>query len=299
MSPLLAHMLRRAGRSLRENLYLNAMAMMVIAASLLLVGTFLLALVNIQSVVDSWNRDIHISAYFDEGVEVERRFVVKDRIAGIDGVESIAYISEEDAGAYLKEKIPEMEGVLAELGDDVLPASLEITLKDSHTAPADIARIGAQIQGTDFEEVDFGQEWVQRFSTFISLIQLLGFAMGVLIFVAGVFLVGNTMHLVTYTRRAELETMKLVGATWWFIAVPFLIEGLVQGLVGALVAMFTLAVLHSLMSSHLQDYLQLAILGDSLAFLPGAWLFLLVLGGVVLGCCGSLLSVRRFWTASA
>lgn len=298
MSPVAAHLLRRAARSLRENLYLNAVAVGVIAASLMLVGTFLLAMVNVRSIVDSWNQDIHISAYFDDGVDIERRFVIKDRVEAITGVAEVRYVSESDAGAYLVEKLPEMGSVLEELGDEVLPASLEITLADSHTSPEAIAAIGGQIISPDFEEVDYGQEWVQRFSSFLTLLQLLGAAMGVLIFVAGVFLVGNTMHLVTYTRRDELETMKLVGATWWFIAVPFLLEGLVQGLVGAFAALFSLSLLHSLLDSRLGDYLQLAILGDGLAFLPGGWVFLLIVSGVLLGCCGSLLSVHRFWRAS-
>ncbi len=298
MSPVAAHLLRRTARSLRENLYLNAVAAGVIAASLMLVGTFLLALINVRSVVDTWNRDIHISAYFDEGVDIERRFVIKDRVEAIAGVAEVRYVSEADAGVYLTEKLPELSGVLEELGDEVLPASLEITLDDSHTSPEAIAAIGGQIISPDFEEVDYGQEWVQRFSSFLTLLQLLGAAMGVLIFAAGVFLVGNTMHLVTYTRRAELETMKLVGATWWFLAVPFLLEGLVQGLVGSGAALVALALLHSLLDSRLGDYMQLAILGDGLAFLPGGWAFLLVLGGVLLGSCGSLLSVHRFWRAS-
>ncbi len=298
MSPVAAHLLRRTARSLRENIYLNAVAAGVIAASLMLVGTFLLALINVRSIVDTWNRDIHISAYFDDGVDIERRFVVKDRVEAITGVAEVRYVSEADAGRYLAEKLPELGGVLEELGDEVLPASLEITLDDSHTSPEAIAAIGGQIISPDFEEVDYGQEWVQRFSSFLTLLQLLGAAMGMLIFAAGVFLVGNTMHLVTYTRRAELETMKLVGATWWFLAVPFLLEGLVQGLVGAGVALVALAGLHSLLDSRLEDYLQLAIIGDGLAFLPGGWAALLVLGGVLLGSCGSLLSVHRFWRAS-
>ncbi len=298
MTPLVDHLLRRAGRSLRENLYLNAVAAGVIAASLLLVGTFLLALVNVQQIVESWNRDVHIAAYFDDSADIERRFVLKDRVEGIEGVKEVTYVSEEDAGGYLREKLPEMDAVLNELGDEVLPASLEITLAESHTDPTSIASIAQQIQSADFEEVDYGQEWVQRFATFISLLQLLGAAMGVLIFAAGVFLVGNTMHLVTYTRRDELITMKLVGATFWFIAVPFLIEGLVQGLVGAILALVSLRLLHGFLVSRLQDYLQLAILGDPLIFLPTRWLLLILICGVVLGCAGSMLSVIRFWRAA-
>ena len=139
---------------------------------------------------------------------------------------------------------------------------------------------------------------MQRFNSFLSLLQLLGVAMGFLILVAAVFLVGNTMHLVTYARRAELETMKLVGGTWSFIAIPFFLEGIVQGVVGSAGAIGALFVLHRFLLVRLQTALQLALGGQVLDFLSPLWLGVLVVSGVVLGVTGSLISVRRFWRAA-
>ncbi len=299
MKPALwAHLVRRAVRSLWENLYLNAVAAGVIGAAVTLVGVFLMIMVNLSELVDAWDRDVHVSAYFYTDVPVDRRFAVKDDVGRLEEVHSVRYISEVEARAWLIERLPEIDRVLEALGDDVLPASLEITLQDGATRPSDIESFASRIASEDFERIDYGQEWVQRFNSFLSLLQLLGVAMGFLILTAAVFLVGNTMHLVTYARRAELETMKLVGATWIFIAIPFFLEGIVQGVVGSSAAIGALFVLHRFLLVRLQTALQLALGGQVLDFLTPGWLAVLVLSGVVLGVCGSLISVRRFWQAA-
>lgn len=298
MSTTLPHVMRRAVRSLWENLSLNLVAAGVIAAALMLAGVYLTVIVNLEGLVSSWERDVHVSAYFYSDVPVDRRFAIKDDIARLSEVTDIRYVSEEDARTYLSDKVPEVRDILGELGDGVLPASLEITLRDDFTGSAEVAAFAEQLKGPDFEDIDYGQEWVQRFNTFLSLLQALGVAMGGLILTASVFLVANAMHLVVYTRRPELETMKLVGATWGFISTPFLIEGAVQGLVGAGIAIGGVYALHHFLLLRLQETLQLTIGGGTLAFLPPSHLVGLLLSGVALGILGCLTAVRRFWSAA-
>ncbi len=299
MSGTTPHVLRRALRSLWENRSLNLVASGVIAAALMLAGVYLTVIVNLEGMVSSWERDVHVSAYFYADVPVDRRFAIKDDIARLTEVASVRYLSEEDARAYLGEKVPEVSPILDELGEGVLPASLEITLVDQFTGSQEVGTFAEQLKGPDFEEVDYGQEWVQRFNTFLSLLQALGVALGALILTASVFLVANAMHLVIYTRRAELETMKLVGATWAFISTPFLIEGALQGLFGAALAVAGVYGLHHFLLLRLQDYLHLALGSETLAFLPAGHLVGLAAAGVVLGVLGCLTAVRRFWGAAA
>ena len=299
MSATLPHMLRRAVRSLWENISLNLVASGVIAAALLLTGVYLTVIVNLEGMVSSWERDVHVSAYFYSDVPVDRRFAIKDDLARLSEVTDIRYVSEEDARSYLADKVPEVQDILGELGEGVLPASLEITLREDMTGAAEVGAFAEQLKGPDFEDIDYGQEWVQRFNTFLSLLQALGVAMGGLILTASVFLVANAMHLVVYTRRPELETMKLVGATWGFISTPFLIEGAVQGLVGAALAIAGVYGLHHFLLLRLQETLQLSVGGGTLSFLPTSHLLGLLLAGVILGILGCMTAVRRFWVAAA
>ena len=280
---LLPYILRRTLASLWENLALNGVVVGVIGAALLVAGTYMQVMVNLDRIVERWDRDVHISTYFYTDVPVDRRFAV------------ILYVSEDEARTYLELRVPDVKPILEELGAEILPASLEITLRDTYTRPSDITRFVEKIQSTDFENIDYGQEWVQRFNNFLSLLQMLGVALGSLIAGAVIFLVANTMHLVVYARKAELETMKLVGATWNFIASPFVLEGAALGAMGAGSAILGMWGIHTVVFRRLQNYLQLALGADQLVFPPAPLLWGLVGAGVLLGVAGCWASVRRFW----
>ncbi len=293
----LRHILRRALRSLWENLYLNLMASLVIAASLLLIGVYLTVQYNLNAIVDSWDRDVHISAYFRPEVSVERRLALREELQSRREVSRVQYISEAEAQAWLKERVPDIGPVLQELGETALPASLELTLVGAEANPESIRRFAEELPSTDFEAIDHGQEWVERFNAFLSLLKLLGAVLGALIGVAALFLVANTVHLIVYNRRLELEVQKLVGATNGFIMAPFLIEGLCHGLLGGLVATLGLFGVHRGLVVRLQEALQLGLAGE-LAFLPTSWVLGLVLLGLCLGVLASAMSVQRFLQAA-
>ena len=289
----MVHIIRRALRSLTENAYLNAVATGVIAAAVLLMGVFLTVQHNLNSIVDTWGRDVHVSAYFLAEVPEERRFAVRDRLGQDERVARVRYVSEADAQAWLGERVDGLEPILSELGSGVLPASLEITLAPGFDGTAQVAAWAEDLQGPDFSEVDYGQEWIERFNAFLGLLKLLGAVMGILLLLAALFLVANTVYLVVYNRRDELEVQKLVGATTSYIVAPFLIEGLVQGLFGGLFALIGLWGVHRMLVLRLQDAFQLGIAGE-LALLPFHWLLFLVLVAMVLGVGAAAVAVQRF-----
>ncbi len=289
-----AHILRRAARSLWENLYLNAVATGVIAAALLLMGVYLSVQYNVDRIVRTWNQDVHLSVYFKPDTPEDERFALRDRLAADPRVAAVRYVSEAEAATWLAEHVPDTAPVLAELGDDVLPASIEVTLAPpAADMDAAIASFAEEIRSPVVDSVDFGQQWTERFHAFLSLLKLLGAVLGTLILVAALFLVMNTVHLIVYNRRDELETERLVGATGAFIAVPFIVEGVVHGTLGGGLAAGGLWLVHRLVASRLQEAFGLALAGQ-LAFLPGSWLLLLSLAGVVLGVGAALVSVQRF-----
>jgi cell division transport system permease protein len=293
VSWLLRHAVRRAGRSLWENLYLNAVSTGVVAAALLLFGVYLSVQVNVDHIVDTWDRDVHIAAYFQGGVPEARRFALRDAVAARPEVQAVRYVSEADAAAWLRDEVAGVAPVLDELGPGALPASLEITLSDAHSEPTAIAAFVASLQGPDFADLDYGQEWVERFNAFLSLLQLLGAVLGLLILLSALFLVYNTVHLVVYNRRDEVEIQKLVGATEGFVLAPFLLEGLAQGLAGGLLAVGGLWLVQGLVVVRLRDALDLQLAGE-LALLPGSWLAGIVAIGVAVGVGAAGLAVHRF-----
>ena len=280
-------------RSLWENLYLNAVSTGVVAAALLLFGVYLTVQYNLDQIVDTWDRDVHIAAYFQSGVPEARRFALRDAVAARPEVEAVRYVSEGDAAAWLRDEVEGVGPVLDELGADALPASLEITLAAGSSDPSAIAAFVGSLQGPDFADLDYGQEWVERFNAFLSLLQLLGAVLGLLILLSALFLVYNTVHLVVYNRRDELEIQKLVGATEGFVQAPFLLEGLFHGVVGGLLAVAGLALVQGLVVVRLQSALDLQIAGE-LTLLPGSWMLGILGIGTALGVGAAGLAVHRF-----
>ncbi len=293
MSHLARHILRRSVRSLWENLYLNSVASGVIAAALLLFGVYLTVQYNLNAIVDTWSRDVHISAYFHPDISETRRFEAKNHIATIPGVASVRYVSEADARDWLTERVEGLEPVLTELGEGVLPASLEITLTTEAARPAMVASFAESLAGPDFTDIDYGREWVERFNAFLSLLKALGVILGMLILIAALFLVTNTVYLIVYNRRDELEIARLVGASDRYITAPFLFEGFVQGLSGGLLAVVGLWGVHRVLVLRLQEALQLEVAGE-LAFVPAEYVALLALSGVILGTLAATIAVKRF-----
>ena len=287
------HVLRRARRSLWENLYLNTVAVGVITAALLLLGVFLTVQHNLGSMVDGWSKDVHLSAYFHADVPESRRFDLRERIAQDGRVAEIRYVSEAEAQEWLTGRVEGLDDILAELGSGALPASLEIALAPEVATPAEIASFAGSLEGADFATIDYGGEWVERFNAFLSLLQLLGAVLGALIVVAAIFLVMNTVNLVVYSRRDELEVQRLVGATDATITAPFLIEGGLQGLLSGALALLGLALVQRLVVSRLRAALELEVAGE-LASLPPELQGALVLAGLVLGVAAAWIAVARF-----
>ena len=291
-----AHVLRRATRSMWENLYLHTIAVGVIGAALLLMGVFLSVQFNLNRMVTDWTRDVHVSAYFLPDVPEQRRFAIRERLAKDPRVAKVVYVSEEEAQDWLVTRVDGVATALAELGPGVLPASVEITLLDGAVAaPGSFADL---LPADEFSDVDMGQDWVARFNEFLHTLQLLAAVLGALIGLTALFVVSNTVNLVIYARRDEVEIEKLVGASTTFIIAPFLIEGALQGLAGGTAAVLGLWGVHAVLVHRLQNSLQLGVAGE-LAFLPPTWVGALLIAGLLLGLGASTLAVTRFIARAA
>jgi cell division transport system permease protein len=287
------HILRRAVRSLWENLYLNLVSAGVIAAAVLLMGVYLTFQHNLNQLMKGWDREVQVSAYFHPEVTEDRREALAERIESDPRVARVRYVSEDEAGLWLAERVDGLAPVLEELGSDVLPASLEISLLPDEELDARIAELQPLLDPADFAEVDHGSEWVDRFEAFVKAVRLLGTVMGLMILMAALFLVTNTVYLVIYSRRDELEVQKLVGATQGYIVAPFLLEGLAHGVIGSLLALVALRTVQGLLVARLESALGAEALAQ-VGALPLQWQALLALLGVVLGVGAAMVAVTRF-----
>ena len=145
-----------------------------------------------------------------------------------------------------------------------------------------------------FRSIQYGEEWVRRFNTFLTFMRLVGALVGGFLLVAVIFIVSNTIRLTIYARRDELEVMSLVGATRMFIKMPFLVEGILQGLAGGLLSLLLLVSVYLLFLHNAANFLSFNPATSGLSFLPIEFMLGLVLAGALLGFLGSLTSLRRF-----
>jgi cell division transport system permease protein len=183
--------------------------------------------------------------------------------------------------------------VLENLADNPLPDSFEIRMTADIESWQRIDSLALRIESLpNVEDVEYGQRWIGQFVKFFNLFRMAGYAMGALFFVAAIFIVANTIRLVIYSRREEVEIMRLVGATDSFIKIPFYIVGLIQGALGAAIGTGLLYLLFTLMSVNVKQEFMPGLF--RLKFIPPAVLGAILLGSMLVGLLGCYISLKQF-----
>jgi len=290
---LLGYFLRKALGNIWANPFLSLVTLSTIAISMLILGVFVLIYLNVQGFLHQLGDELQITAYLETTLSTVQAEVLRNKIADWPEVEDITHVSKEQALARFRSQLREYAGILEGLKDNPLPASLEVKLRPQFGRAGNIEALSSRLErlpGVD--EVHYGRRWVAKLKIFVEVIKLVGITVGGLLLFATIFVISNTIKLTFYSRQEELEIMRLVGATDFFIKTPFLIEGLLHGLGGALLAAGGLSLLMLFLFSHLDLPLRLAILPGSL---PPVQIVAGFLGlGLILGVLGSTVSLRRF-----
>jgi len=285
----------KAWANLRSNRLVTVLTVFTIMLALLIISVFMLLYVNLEGTVEQWSSKVVITAYFDNELSNQDLATLKARVNSLPGTDSLRYIDKEEALKRFRSRLKGQEALLEGVSADVLPASLEISLKKQYRSPDAVTGFVAglkRIQGIG--EVQYGEEWVRKFLTFFHFLRLLAFLIGGFLIMAVLFIVSNTIKLTIMARREELEIQGLVGATPFFIKAPFLIEGMLQGAVGAFLAVIVLVAGYQLFLSNAINFLSFDPAEAGLTFLPTAYIAALLIGGTLLGFVGSLASLKKF-----
>lgn len=285
----------RAVANLRQNIFVSLVTVGTISLSLLIAALFLLVYVNLEGMAEGWSDKVQVTAYFNEEPSPLAVAALKGRVKAIPGTTKVVFVSQVEAEKRLRGRLKGQESLLEGITADVLPASLEISLDRGHRESASVASYVTalkQIQG--ITEVQYGEEWVKRFNSFMNLFRLMGTLLGGFLAIAVLFIVSNTIKLTIYARKDELELLGLVGATRFFIKAPFLIEGVLQGALGAVISLVALLLCYFTFLKNAANFLGVNPAAAGLSFLPVPHLAAILCGGVLLGFIGSLTSLKRF-----
>lgn len=292
---LLGYFFRRSLLNIRQNLLINFLAVVTITLSFLIVSLFLLVYVNLEGAGEQWSEKVQVTVYFDREL-IDKEFAsLKTVIMTLDGADAVTYVSRSEALKRFRGRLKGQESLLEGVTADILPSSLEIRLKRDHRDSQAVADFVSHLRKIpSITEVQYGEEWVQRFNTFMNFMRFTGALLGVFIALAVLFIISNTIRLTIYSRREEVELMEVVGATRFFIRAPFLIEGMLQGLCGALLALVILSGISLAFLNHAGNFLLFNPQRAGLVFIPVEYCIALVVAGVVTGLVGSFTSLHRF-----
>lgn len=287
----------RAVANLKQNLLVSALTVGTISLSLLIISLFLLIYVNLEKVADTWSEKVQLTAFFEKELSNEEFSSLKGRIVSLTGTDKVAYISKSEAMKRFRTRLKGQETFLEGVVPDVLPAAIEISLNKGSRSSGAVDSYAARLKSIPgITEVQYGEEWVRRFNSFLGFMRLIGALVGGFLVLAGLFIVSNTIKLTIYARKDELEVLGLVGATRFFIKAPFLIEGIIQGAAGGLLALISLTACYYGFLHNAGNFLSFNLSAAGLAFLPTNYLVAIFAGGVLVGFIGSLTSLKRFIT---
>ena len=292
---LTGYFFRRTFLNIRQNLLINVLAVVTITLSFLIVSLFLLVFVNLEGVSEIWSEKVQVTVYFDRELNSKEFVALRNVIMTLEGTDTVGYVSKDEALKRFRARLKGQEALLAGVPSEILPSSLEIRLKKAYRSSGAVEAYVARLKKIPtISEVQYGEEWVRRFNTFMNFMRFAGALLGGFIALAVLFIISNTIKITIYSRREEVELLELVGATRLFIRIPFLIEGMLQGFCGALLALLILAGVSWAFLNHAGTFLLFNPQEAGLIFIPATYCGAIVATGVLVGFVGSITSLHRF-----
>jgi cell division transport system permease protein len=262
-------------------------SVVTITISLLFLGMFYVISDNTSRIVDDLRSKVEIEAFLEEPASKQKIDDVRKELLSIEGIEKIEFISKEQAAKIFKQEFG--EDINSVLDFNPLPPSFKIYLKEQYRTSQHAEAIQKRtksIKGVD--DVIYRKELLEFLDHRTTTLYALGLGFGIIIGISAILLVSNTIRLTIYAKRKAIQTMKLVGASRFFIRAPFIIEGIVQGMVGGMIATAILYYLITfateLVSHELAEFIRVDV----------PFYGFVILVGCFLGFLGSTISIRKF-----
>lgn len=284
---------RQVGRNLRQTWPSQLMTLLTVTLSVLIFAFFYLVYTNMLTIGDKLGDDLRLIVYLEEEPGPEMKEQLRRKITNFDDVEAIHFISKTEAYQRFTKQMSQNRDVLEDMPDDFLPASIEVVPLKTLRGLNQIKLFSdylAKLPGTI--KVQYGKDWIERFYSFTNLLSIVVILSGNLLILTTVFMVAYTIRLTIMGRQAEMELLKLVGATNNYIRTPFLLEGLLQGLFGSALGLLALYLLY--------DWIKARFSGPGLfhlldfTFLPAPAFLAIVLVSILLCTVGSFTSIQKY-----
>lgn len=284
------YFLSEAFKSLYRNRLLTFATITNVAVCILILGAAVLLTINASNIIDNLESDVEVVAFIDKELSHDQTREMKSRIQQMEGIKSVNFVSREEGLKRLQKKFGGLEYDLGStLEENPLRDSYEIKVEDPHQVP-EIAGEIEKLSGV--YKVNYGQGVVEKLFQVTKWARIGGIAAIVLLAFGAVFLISTTIRLAVFSRRKEIYLMKLIGATDWFVRMPFFLEGVFLGFIGAVIAIICLAAGYGSIIGHADTIMFLPIVTDQ-GFLINIYLILLGTGAA-LGVLATYFSLNKF-----
>lgn len=289
------YFLKEGFSGLKKNLLMTVASIIAVAACISIMSFSYCVVSNLQYMLDQMEDSIGISVFLKGDLSSEDIENMKTTISGLDHVTKVTYVSPTDALDQLKEQWGADEDIFIGLDEtnNPLSHSFQVELDQIESQDTVLAEL-QKIEGVD--KVEYGQSLSEMLISISNVFQIAGILVMLVLGVISVMIIINTIRISVMNRRVEINIMKYVGATDWFIRWPFIIEGIIIGLIGAILPMIAGLPLYgkvvSLFYNHIpfvENFVRFRMTGDVFSFvLPAALIF-----GILLGVVGSVTSIRK------
>ncbi|MGD2245993.1 MAG: permease-like cell division protein FtsX [Candidatus Aminicenantes bacterium] len=273
----------------------NIFSITIICLSFLIFGVFLSLSNNLFYTAKELSKNILIIFFLEKDLPEEQRNSIEKRLNESSLVNNVRYISSGQALERFQQNFPELQGIIENIEVNPFPGSFETNLAEENLSPETILRFIQVMKDMEgIEDAQFNRDWVERMQSLSRLAKAIGFFLGGILALASFFIISNVVRLNVFARKEEIEILRLVGATNFFIRIPFLLEGMILGILGGMVSLALLFLLIKFFPLYLGA--SLGALNEIINFryLSLSQVILLIAGGAFIGFFGSLSSLARF-----
>ncbi|MDZ7675283.1 MAG: permease-like cell division protein FtsX [Acidimicrobiales bacterium] len=294
MALKLDYMVRETGTNLVRNFSLTFASILTVAVSLSLVGAALLVRGAVDNATARWEGGIEFIVFLQPEASDDQTDAVERALGDSPQVEGFSYVDQEETFQEFQDLFADSPQIVDTVSPDILPPSFRVVPTSKEADVISGLRTQFETQ-PGVREVVAATDTIRTIQNLSSLFQRIAFGVAAALVVAASLLVLNSIRMAMFARRREIEVMKLVGASNWFIRVPFMLEGVVQGLLGSVVALGTAFGVRAGLSQIATDRRFTLFAGftvDAGQFrLTGV---LILVTGILIGALGSAFAVSRF-----
>lgn len=290
----IAYTFKQAFSQMGRNKGMNFTSVLAITAMMMILGIFFVAFLNVDLFAKSIEQDYNVVEIFlNNGTDDATKDAIKAKINTIEGIEKIEYRSKEEALKIMKNRWGESGYLLDNLERNSLPDSFLVFVKSQDIGDA-VSKNATGLKGV--ESVKYYQDTVRKLAKITRFIQISAVVVMAFLIIVSIIIVANTIKLTVFNRAKEIEIMKYIGATDWFVRGPFLLEGIIFGIISSAIATGLMYLVYSRVVSLVGDDIMRIL---SVPVIPATYMIpnlaiIFAALGIGIGTCGSIISIRRF-----